>query len=43
MTIVSGRTVGNDAMVWAGAVVAADVADGATVAGVPARPIQPHT
>jgi sugar O-acyltransferase (sialic acid O-acetyltransferase NeuD family) len=43
VTIVSGRTVGADAMVWAGAVVAADVAEGATVAGVPARPIQRHT
>lgn len=42
VTIVSGRTIGDDAMVWAGAVVAADVAEGATVAGVPARPIQPH-
>lgn len=43
VTIVSGRTFGDDAMVWAGAVVAANVAAAATVAGVPARPIQPHT
>ena len=43
VTIVSGRTVGDDAMVWAGAVVAADVAVSGTVAGVPARPIQPHS
>jgi acetyltransferase-like isoleucine patch superfamily enzyme len=43
VTIVSGCSVGNDTMVWAGAVVAADVAEGAIVAGVPARQIQPQT
>ncbi|HEX4076399.1 MAG TPA: Gfo/Idh/MocA family oxidoreductase [Candidatus Acidoferrales bacterium] len=38
-TIVCGKTVGTFAFVAAGAVVAADVADYALVAGVPARPI----
>jgi sugar O-acyltransferase (sialic acid O-acetyltransferase NeuD family) len=42
-TVVSERTVGDDAVVWAGAVVTADVAPGTTVAGVPARPLEPRT
>jgi sugar O-acyltransferase (sialic acid O-acetyltransferase NeuD family) len=42
-TVVSERTVGDDAAVWAGAVVTSDVAAGATVAGVPARPVKPST
>lgn len=37
--ILAGVTVGRRAIVGAGSVVAADVADGATVAGVPAKPI----
>lgn len=42
-TVVSERTVGDDAVVWAGAVVTANVAPGTTVAGVPARLIEPRT
>jgi sugar O-acyltransferase (sialic acid O-acetyltransferase NeuD family) len=42
VTVVSGRTVGDDAMVWAGAVVAAHIESGATVAGVPGRPVNPR-
>ena len=37
--IVGGVTIGDDAIVAAGAVVTNDVAPGATVAGVPARPL----
>jgi acetyltransferase-like isoleucine patch superfamily enzyme len=40
VTVVSGRVVGDDAMVWAGAVVTTDVTPGATVAGVPARRVE---
>jgi acetyltransferase-like isoleucine patch superfamily enzyme len=39
-TIVCGITIGEDAMVGAGAVVTRDVAPGETVAGVPARPVR---
>lgn len=38
-TILAGVTIGENAMVGAGAVVTKDVADGVTVAGVPAKPI----
>jgi maltose O-acetyltransferase len=37
--VVGGVTIGDDAIVAAGAVVTRDVAPGATVAGVPAKPI----
>ncbi len=38
-TVLPGVTIGRDAIVGAGAVVTRDVAPGATVVGVPARPI----
>lgn len=38
-TILSGLTIGRGSIVGAGAVVTKDVADGATVAGNPARPV----
>ena len=38
-TILAGVTIGENALVGASAVVTKDVADGQTVAGVPARPI----
>ena len=39
VTIIAGVTIGENALVGAGAVVTRDVADGATVAGVPAKPV----
>jgi UDP-2-acetamido-3-amino-2,3-dideoxy-glucuronate N-acetyltransferase len=42
-TILGGVTVGERAMVGAGSVVTRDVADGATVAGNPARPLARKT
>ena len=38
-TIIAGITIGENALVGAGAVVTRDVPDGATVAGVPAKPV----
>ena len=38
-TIIAGVTIGEDSLVGAGAVVTRDVPDGATVAGVPAKPV----
>ncbi len=40
VTILAGVTIGENAMVGAGAVVTRDVADGTTVAGVPAKRIK---
>lgn len=40
VTILAGVTIGRGSIVGAGAVVTKDVADGATVAGNPARPVQ---
>ncbi len=41
-TVMPGVTIGSDATVGAGALVNRDVADGATVVGVPARPLGGH-
>jgi UDP-2-acetamido-3-amino-2,3-dideoxy-glucuronate N-acetyltransferase len=40
-TIIAGVTIGENALIGAGAVVTKNVADGETVAGVPARPARP--
>jgi UDP-2-acetamido-3-amino-2,3-dideoxy-glucuronate N-acetyltransferase len=39
-TIIAGVTIGENSLIGAGAVVTRDVADGETVAGVPARPVR---
>lgn len=41
-TVLPGVTIGSDVVVGAGALVNRDVPDGATVAGVPARPLSPR-
>jgi sugar O-acyltransferase (sialic acid O-acetyltransferase NeuD family) len=41
--ILEGRSIGSGAIVGAGAVVTKHVSDGATVVGVPARPLDPHS